>query len=145
MKQSRIEHFSIKNEDIKVMVERFNRTLKSRMWQYFSHRHTHRYINVLHDSLNAFPHSSLKGLTPQYARDHSTSDELWDIQYEDMPLHRKKKKRWEPNLSPGDRVRIVHLNKPFDKYVTRTGVYYISDAEGEEIEGSFYEDELQKV
>ena len=163
MKHYGIEHFSTKNEDIKAaMVERFNRTLKERMWRYFSHRRTNRYINVLPDLLNAYnnsPHSSLKGLTPQYARDHVSDNDLWEMQYEDMPLHREKKKG-EPNLKTGDFVRIVHTKGPFkkgyyaqwteevfiiEKYVPRTGVYYIKDQQGEQIDGTFYEDELIKV
>ena len=163
MKQHGIEHFSTKNEDIKAaMVERFNRTLKERMWRYFSHHRTHRYIGVLPDLLNAYnnsPHSSLNGLTPQYARYYASDDDLWDMQYGDMPLHRKKKKG-EPNLKTGDFVRIVHTKGPFkkgyyaqwteevfviEKYVPRTGVYYIKDLQGELIDGTFYEDELIKV
>ncbi|RWS18254.1 uncharacterized protein B4U80_06395, partial [Leptotrombidium deliense] len=45
-----IRHFSTENSDIKcAIVERFNRTLKGRMFRYFTHSNTRRYIDVLQD------------------------------------------------------------------------------------------------
>ena len=45
-----IHHFSTHNAETKAsIVERFNRTLKTRMWRYFTKHQTWRYIDVLHD------------------------------------------------------------------------------------------------
>ena len=42
-----IHWFSIKNEGKAQTVERFNRTLKGRMYRYFSAKNTRRWIDVL--------------------------------------------------------------------------------------------------
>ena len=40
--------YTSENEDIKAaMVERFNLTLKTKMWKYFTHKNTMKYIHVL--------------------------------------------------------------------------------------------------
>ena len=45
-----IHHFSTHNAETKAsVVERFNRTLKTRMWRYFTKHQTWRYIDVLQD------------------------------------------------------------------------------------------------
>ena len=47
-KQNNIKHFASHNYDIKAaIVERFLRTLKGRMWRYFTHHNTRRYIECL--------------------------------------------------------------------------------------------------
>ena len=52
------------NEDIKASVaERFNRTLKTKMWKYFTHRNTYNYLDVLKDlvaSYNSTYHRTIK-------------------------------------------------------------------------------------
>ena len=41
-------HFTTENDDIKAcIVERFNRTLKPKMWRYFTNNSTHGYLDVL--------------------------------------------------------------------------------------------------
>src|SRR5205085_9892665 len=62
-----ITFFTANNPDIKAsIVERFNRTLKTRLWKYFTWKQTSRYIDVLDafmDSYNNRVHSST-GLAP---------------------------------------------------------------------------------
>ena len=51
-----------RNPDIKVaMVERLNRTLRERIWRYFSHRNTKRYIDVLQKIVYAYNQTSHSG------------------------------------------------------------------------------------
>jgi len=55
MLQSRGMHFyTSKNDDLKAsVVERFNRTLKTKMCRYFTHVNTRRYVDVLDDLLHS--------------------------------------------------------------------------------------------
>ena len=39
------------------MVERFNRTIKARIWTYLSDRGTVRWVDVIHDLVDAYNHS----------------------------------------------------------------------------------------
>ena len=53
-KELGIHHYTSENEDIKAaVVERFNRTLKTKMWKYFTHANTLKYLDVLDDILHS--------------------------------------------------------------------------------------------
>jgi transposase InsO family protein len=53
-KKYNIRHYWSLNDDIKAAcVERFNRTLKGRMYRYFTARHTNRWIDVLQSLINS--------------------------------------------------------------------------------------------
>ena len=64
IKPKDIHHFTSKNTDIKcAIVERFNRTLKGRMFKYFTSKGTRRYIDILQDLVDAYNssyHRSIK-------------------------------------------------------------------------------------
>src|SRR6266581_9065927 len=56
--ENNIKFYTSQNEDIKcAVVERFNRTLKSRMFRYFTYKSTTRYIDVLQDIVCAYNQS----------------------------------------------------------------------------------------
>ena len=59
------------NDDVKAaIVERFNRTLKTRMYKYFTANNTRRYIDVLQDLVKGYNntvHSSIKWLLARFA------------------------------------------------------------------------------
>ncbi|KAI8477990.1 hypothetical protein Bbelb_442810 [Branchiostoma belcheri] len=107
LKNEDIEFFTTFNAETKAsVVERFNRTLKTRMWKYFTANNTHRYIDVLDNLLDAYNHS----------------------------YHRSIKK------AP------VEVTKKNQRLVWHTlYVYRVTDYDGEELKGTFYEEELQKV
>ena len=55
LKRHDIKFYTSENEDIKAaVVERFNRTLKTKMYRYFTARNTRRYVNVLSDLLYSY-------------------------------------------------------------------------------------------
>jgi transposase InsO family protein len=66
-KKYNIRHYWSLNDEIKAaVVERFNRTLKTRMYRYFSARHTNRWLDVLQslvDSYNKSFHRTI-GMAP---------------------------------------------------------------------------------
>jgi len=50
LRRYRIKFYTSKNEDVKAsVVERFNRTLKQKMYRYFTAKRTSRYVDVLLD------------------------------------------------------------------------------------------------
>src|ERR1700730_2208589 len=52
-----IIHFSVYSDVKACMVERFNRTLKSKMWKVFSERKNHKYIDILDDLVSNYNNS----------------------------------------------------------------------------------------
>ena len=54
LKQRNIHHFATESDTKAAVVERFNRTLKSRMWRYFTSKNTHKWLDVL-DALAYLP------------------------------------------------------------------------------------------
>ena len=53
--ESKIQFYISQNENIKAsVVERFNRTFKTKMWKYFIHKSTTRYVDILDDLLHSY-------------------------------------------------------------------------------------------
>ena len=50
-----VHFFTMYNDETKAsIVERFNRTLKTKMWKYFTHRETLKYMDVLPDMVESY-------------------------------------------------------------------------------------------
>ena len=154
-----VELYSTENEEKSSIAERWVRTIKEKMWKYFTDNNTYKYIDVLPDLVqdyNNTVHSSTK-LTPKEASKKKNELTVWRNLYPD----RYKKYNITPKFSVGDEVRITKKKKVFEKgYTTRwteeiftiTEVqntnpvtYKLADLQGEEIKGTFYEPELQKT
>jgi len=154
-----IHFYTSENEDVKAaVVERFNRTLKSKMYRYFTFKSTWRYVDVLQDlvdSYNATRHRSI-GMSPNEV--NADNEEL--VRSRLYPSKSSKKLRWRYNV--GDTVRIATTrHSPFEKGYTAKWTrelfkvasrqptvpvtYTLSDLLEEPIKGKFYEPELQKV
>ena len=55
LKENDVHFFTTYNDETKAsIVERFNRTLKTKMWKYFTHRETLRYMDVLPDMVESY-------------------------------------------------------------------------------------------
>ena len=151
--------YNTENEEKSSIVERWIRTMKEKMFKYFTDNNTYKYIDVLPDLVedyNNTVHSSTK-LTPIEASKKKNELTVWRNLYPD----RYKKSRLNPKFSVGDEVRITKKKKDFEKgYTTRWTeeiftikeiretnpiTYKLEDLQGEEIEGTFYEPELQKT
>ena len=158
-KLHKIELYSTENEEKSSIVERWIRTMKEKMWKYFTDNNTYKYIDVLPDLVedyNNTVHSSTK-LTPIDASKKKNELTVWRNLYPD----RYKTSRLNPKFSVGDEVRITKKKKDFEKgYTTRWTeeiftikeiretnpiTYKLEDLQGEEIKGTFYEPELQKT
>ena len=154
-----IELYSTENEEKSSVVERWIRTMKEKMWKYFTDNNTNVYIDRLPDLVNDYnnsKHSSIK-MTPVEASKKKNELTVWRNLYPD----RLKIHDINPKFSVGDKVRISKKKKTFEKgYTTRWTeeiftitkikhtspvTYKIADLNGEEIDGTFYEPELQKT
>jgi len=79
-------HFcTSENEDLKAsVVERFNRTLKTKMYRYFTHANTRRYVDVLDDLLHWYNntyHRSI-GMAPaevSVGNEHQVRERLYPL------------------------------------------------------------------
>ena len=54
MKRHGIQHFASESEQKAAVVERFNRTIKTKIWTCFSDRGTVRWVYVIHDLVDAY-------------------------------------------------------------------------------------------
>ncbi|KAH7710410.1 hypothetical protein AAVH_22299 [Aphelenchoides avenae] len=138
------------------VAERANRTLRERLYKFFSERNTVRWIDHLQDIVTAINNSVCR----------STGMRPVDINEQNAPALVKKlypfeRNRRTPKFEVGDCVRIQHLKKVFvkglntytDKVFTITHVldkhdpvlYKLQDFFERELDGSFYERELVKV
>ena len=154
-----INLYSTENEENSSVVERWIRTMKEKMWKYFSGNSTNVYINVLPDLVREYSnsrHSSIK-MTTTNASKKENELRVWRNLYPDH----LEIKDIKPKFSVGDKVRISKKKKTFEKgYTTRRTdeiftivevkhtspvMYRIADLNGEEITVTFYEPELQKA
>ena len=151
--------YATENEEKSSIAERWIRTMKEKMFKYFTDNKTNKYIDVLPDLVedyNNTVHSSIK-LTPVEASKEENKLKVWRNLYPD----RYKTSRLNPKFSVGDRVRISKKKAVFEKgYTTRWTeeiftiteiqntnpiTYKLADLQGEKITGAFYEPELQKT
>ena len=152
-----IQHFSPKSEIKCGVVERYNRTLKSRLWKYFTKNGTYNWINVLPKIVTAINNSKHRAIDCKPSSvNKDNADQLW------LRLFGKKKKiKTGFNFTIGDRVRISRQKGLFEKgYATNfteeiftvaeqidrdPPVYRLKDISGELLDGTFYALELVKV
>lgn len=158
LKEEGVRFFTTNNNTKASVVERFNRTLKTKMWKYFTHNHTYRYLDVLDQLLHSYNHtyhSSIKRAPVEVTAENES--DVWDTLYGDM----QNAKRKPCMFQPGDVVRVSKQKLTFEKgYETNwteevfvvtecvrrdPPVYRIKDLLEEPIKGTFYPQELQKV
>ena len=153
-----IEFVIAYNPDIKcAVVERFNRTLKARIWKYFTENNTFKYIDILQDVVNAYNHSFHRSIKCRPVDVGKANErEIRTNLYGDDEFPTKSFL-----FEVGDKVRLAVGKGEFDKgyYENWTRevfivdsrkmrdqpVYYVKDLTGRDIYGVFYDKELQKV
>jgi transposase InsO family protein len=160
LRNHKINHYVTENQEIKAShIERLQRTVKERMYRYFTHSGSYHYIDVLHDIVEAYNntiHSTI-GTSPNDVN-YTNQEEIWQAVYNDrdnISISYKSK------YSIGDRVRISKYSTTFKKgylpnwseeiftiskvHSTSPVVYSLKDDSGEELKGTWYEPELQLV
>lgn len=159
LKDKNVIHFSTSSDTKCAIVERFNRTLKARIFRYMAAKKTTKYVDVLHDfvtSYNNKVHRSI-GIAPNKVTE-SNESAIWNYQYKDY-IQAYSGARFK--FRPGDTVRISMTENPFKKgYLKRYNeeyftvhyriatdppTYKLIDQKGEVLIGSFYEPEIHPV
>lgn len=164
MKENGIIFNTTSNPDTKAsIVERSLRTIKGKIYKYLTYANTFRYIDVLNDIVSAYNntyHSTIK-MKPSEVNDKNILQVYRNIRESQLKRLKNNVKKKKPKFTCGDYVRITKSKHIFEKsftcnfteevfriksVATRTPtVYYLEDLGGEEITGTFYEPELQKV
>ena len=157
-KDKGIHHFTTENETTKAAIcERFNRTLLNRLYRYFTFKKTRRYVEVLPKLVSAYNRSYHRSIKRRPIDVSSANqEEVWQTLY-----NAPNPKRNKTELKVGDRVRLSTTRRLFKKgYLpswtgelftvkqvlkTTPTTYTIIDDHDEELQGSFYSNELLKV
>ena len=151
LRDNDIVMYSTYNEGKSVVVERFIRTLKSKIYKYMTSISKNVYIDKLDDIVDEYNntyHTTIK-MKPADVKNNTYINANKEINNKD------------PKFKVGDHVRISKYKNIFAKgYMpnwseevfvikkvkdTVPWTYVINDLNGEEITGTFYEKELQKT
>lgn len=162
-----VKHFVSENDEIKcAIVERWNRTMKERLWRYFTKHNTRHYLRVLPELVNAYNNSYHRsiGMAPVDVN-VDNQEQVWQRLYGDLSCGSKanggRGKNRKRTLKVGDVVRISKSRRQFKKgylpsWTTETFkvsqvlkttpvTYRLVDENEESIIGSFYAEELQQI
>ena len=158
LKENNVRFFTTFNQTKASISERYIRTLKTKMWKYFTAQNTFRYIDVLDklvSSYNNTYHSSIKCMPSEVTLQNER--EVWFTLYGDLENIPRK----PCVFKPGDYVRISRSKLTFEKGYTSNfteelfiikecvqrhiPVYRVVDLLDEPILGTFYAQELQRV
>jgi hypothetical protein len=157
LKEHNVIWFSTDSEFKASIVERFNRTLKTKMWKYFTQVGNRKWIDIVGDlvyNYNHTYHTSIK-MKPIEGSKKENETQVY------KNLYAKEDKTKSVNkFKVGDKVRISKYKSVFDKgylpnwttelftvskvLITNPVTYKIKDYKNEEVTGIFYEQELVK-
>ena len=158
VKDENITRYSTHGEHKSAIAERFNRTLKERMWRRFTAENTRNWIDMLDELLSQYNNSyhSMIRMRPVDASKKENESEVWENLFRDEE-HAKKSNKFKV----GDSVRISRIKGIFEhgflpnwsKQIYKIHkinnsipvTYILKDLQGEIIVGSFYIEELQKT
>lgn len=153
-----INHYFTYSEKKASICERFNRTLKSKMWRYFSEKGNYKWIDILPTLVNNYNrtfHSTI-GMKPYEVNKSNENMVLKNILKNRRPI-----KKVNIKFKVGDRVRVSRFKREFAKgywpqwsneiysvckvQLTSPVTYLLKDGKGEILKGGFYQQELSKT
>ena len=156
--EKNIKYFS-SHQDLKAaIVERWNRTIKDKIYRYLTAKNTLRYIDVLPDIVNSYNRSYHRtlGIEPINVTKQNEK-EIWDKLYRNYIYETDANFKY--NI--GDSVKIIKYKKTFQKgYLeqwkdeifkiafrlkTKPVTYILIDENEDLLKGSFYSEELNKL
>lgn len=151
--------YHTENEEKSAIIERFNRTVSEKLKVQFEMLGSFRWIDVIQKLMHEYNYDDLHrtiGMTPSEVNSNNEANVLQLYKEYEKKVPYKKAK-----LKIGDKVRITvkkesYANKYRHNWTTEIFTiskvlstipvtYRITDSSGEEIQGSFYEKELQKT
>ena len=152
-----IQLYSTHNEGKAVVVERFNRTLKTWMWRYFSANSTNVYLDILPQLITRYNNTKHRSIGMSPVEASKKENEQRALRH----LYKQPFPKQEPQFKLGDKVRITVAKRHFEKGYTPNWTeevfvvdevlptspvtYRVRDLMDEPIIGSFYETQLQKT
>ena len=157
LKQNAINFFTSKNREIKCsVVERFNRTIKNKIWKHFSTTRKYRYIDDLQKIVEGYNNSyhrsiKMKPREVNASNAHIVRRNLYgssgpDLRFKfnvgDKVRVSKAKGTFEKGYLPNWSEEIFHILRRVPK---NPPVYQLKDYNGKTIDGFWYATELQKV
>ncbi|GBM81787.1 Putative uncharacterized transposon-derived protein F54H12.3 [Araneus ventricosus] len=158
LKKMKVHFFTTNNETKASIVERFHRTLMSKLTRYFTEYNTRKYIDVIEELIYSYNHTWHRSIKIEPSSVNIDNQaEVWQNLYGDLSEQKSEK----PSFKVGDTVRISKWKGKFEKgyennwsreiftvhkIVPRIPtVYKLQDFNNNVIEGTFYETEMQKV
>lgn len=152
----KIKHYATFSGDTKAsLAEVVIKTIKTRIYRYLHGNHTTRYIDALPKLVAGYNNTehSTHGFKPSQVKKQHT-ETIWHRLYK--PIKSKK-----PRYNVGQTVLIADLRGPFFKgyyggwkkepfiirkiYSTAPPTYLLKDLKDENVDGVFYEQELQQI
>ena len=157
LKKHDIAHHFATSPDVKCAIaERYIRTLKTRLWKYFTRYKTQRYIDVLPDIVKAINnsfHRTIKQNPADVTRENQ--HKVWQTLYGRPVVELKARYKVADNvrisiekhvLSKGYRPNYSNEIFVVSRILKRQPpTYKLKDQEGETIDGVFYNEELVRV
>lgn len=156
MNKYNINHYSTFSSLKASIVERFNRTLKEKMWKQFSLNGSYNWLKIISKLINNYNgtrHRTIKTKPCDVTSDKEKT--LLSTVYNNIKIADT------PKYKVGDFVRISKYKSLFDKgylpswtteifkikkiQITNPVTYLLEDFHSQPIQGGFYEYELQKV
>ena len=151
VRKNGIEVYSTHNEEKSVAAERFIRSIKNKIYKHMTSISKNAYIDKLYDIVNEY----------NDAKRRTTKMKPIDLKDNTYIDFGKEVNDNDPKFKVGDHVRISKYKNIFAKGYTPNWseevfvikkikntvpwIYVIDDLNGEEITGTFYEKELQKI
>ncbi len=111
--EKKVHLYWTENEEKSCVVERWNRTIKSWMWKYFTKHRTGIYIHILPELIERYNntyHRSIK-TTPTDARKPSNRQQVFDALYK-TPRRKRRCGEEKPKFQIGDQIRLRRAIRP---------------------------------
>lgn len=158
LKSRKIKFFTTNSEVKSALIERFIRTLRSRLYRYFTHKNTLKYVDVIQDLVSAYNNSYHRSIKckPIEVTEENTK-QVWLTLYGDLDFSPPSNYAFDI----GDIVRISRNKGHFEqgyhpnwseelfkvsaRVARNPPVYKIEDLNSTPILGSFYSEEVQAV
>ena len=156
LKDTNTELWVSENDDVKAaLVERFNRTLKDRMYKYFTAKNTKRWIDILDklvDNYNNTVHSSIKKKPIEVKKQDTIAiarilyppakAKSFKFDIDDLVRISKAKKTFRKGYLASWATELFKIISRFNR---ANPVYEIADLNGNKVKGKFYAEELVKT
>lgn len=148
-------HYSTHSDTKASVVERFNRTLKEKLFRVFTYRNSYKYADVLNSLIKSYNHSVHRSIgiapvdvTPDLEAQifqklygfHAKIKYIFDLG--DQVRISKVKKTFRRGYLPGWTYEVFEIHQ---RYPTYPPTYILRDLKGDILKGRFYAEELQRV